>query len=103
MDHLLFLPLVVDPPPPTVPPDSVKEQPSIKSQTKWDKIKQKYAARCQRRLDKNTTALVDSGATSIFLTKDAPKTNVDHNALHIKVGHISSMLCIPAVNFPRRT
>ena len=46
----------------------------------------KFALRRLARLDKRTTALLDSGATDIFLTKDAPMMNVVTNAQPIKVG-----------------
>ena len=50
------------------------------------KLMRKFASCCQRRLDKRNTAIIDSGASSIFLMPSVPKTNVNPNTLHIKVG-----------------
>ena len=46
----------------------------------------KFASRRLARLDRRTTALLDSGATDIFLTKDTPMVNIVTNAQPIKVG-----------------
>ena len=46
----------------------------------------KFALRRLARLDRRTIGLLDSGATDIFLTEDAPMTNVVTNAQPIKVG-----------------
>ena len=46
----------------------------------------KFASRRLARLDKRTAALLDSGATDIFLTEDAPMVNIVTNAQPIKVG-----------------
>ena len=46
----------------------------------------KFATRRLARLDRRTTALLDSGATSIFLTKDTTMVNIVNNAQPIRVG-----------------
>ena len=46
----------------------------------------KFVARCLARLDKRTIALVDYGATSIFLTEHAPVVNIVNNTQPIRVG-----------------
>ena len=75
------------PPLPKIRPDTViREQPLVLRPTKWDKVKRKYDVRCHQRLDKRNTALVDSGAISIFLIEYAPKKNVNPDAPHIKIG-----------------
>ena len=85
-DLPLVSPTSSRPPLVNVPPDSVSDQTPLKGPAKWDKLMRKFAARRLARLDKHTTALVDSGATSIFLTEDAPKVNIVNNAEPIRVG-----------------
>ena len=46
----------------------------------------KFTACRQRRVDKRNTAIVSSGASSIFLMEEVHKSNVDHSSPPIKVG-----------------
>ena len=73
-------------PPPNLPPEPPMLPPAPPINKVAEKWRRKLANRRQRKHDNRCTAIVDSGASNIYLTPAAPMASVDGTAPKIQVG-----------------